>query len=188
MSLAPASEPNPYAAPESAVVSEETGPRIELAGYARFGRRFAAWLIDGIVGGLIAVTLTMMSGFAFALAWGVVVGLRWAIVDENFVAAVSALVGVAVGVVSSVVYHAAMESSPLQATVGKLLLGVKVTDLHGRRISFVRALGRFAGKIASCLILGIGFDMAAFTENHQALHDMIAGTLVMKVQSAASPR
>jgi uncharacterized RDD family membrane protein YckC len=188
MSVAPASEPNPYASPKSAVVSDETSPLIEFAGYAGFGRRFAAWLIDGIVGGLIAVTLTMMSGFVFALLWGLVVGLRWGNVDENFAGLVSALLGVAVGVVSSVVYHAAMESSPLRATVGKLLLGVKVTDLSGRRIPFVRALGRFAGKIVSFLILGIGFVMAAFTEKHQALHDLIAGTLVMKVQSAADPR
>jgi len=188
MSLAPTPEQSPYTAPQSAAASKETSPRIEFAGYAGFGRRFAAWLIDGIVVGLIAVTLTMMSGFAFALVWGLVVGLRWGNVDEKFAGLVSALFGVAVGVVSSVVYHAAMESSPLQATVGKLLLGAKVTDLNGRRISFVRALGRFAGKIASFLILGIGFVMAAFTEKRQALHDLIAGTLVMKVQSASNPR
>ena len=77
-------------------------------------------------------------------------------------------------------YFALMESSTWQGTLGKKALGLEVTDLEGRRISFGRATGRFFAKIISALILWIGFIMAGFTEKKQALHDMIAGTLVIR--------
>jgi uncharacterized RDD family membrane protein YckC len=73
-----------------------------------------------------------------------------------------------------------MERSAKQATVGKLAIGIKVTDLDGGRISFWRALGRTFAKIISGIILFIGYIMAAFTERKQALHDKIADTLVVK--------
>jgi uncharacterized RDD family membrane protein YckC len=77
-------------------------------------------------------------------------------------------------------YEAWLLSSDRQATVGKMAVGLKVTDLNGQRISFARATGRFFAKIVSSMTLLIGFIMAAFTERKQALHDMIAGTIVLK--------
>ena len=77
-------------------------------------------------------------------------------------------------------YYALMECSSTQATLGKMALGLRVTDMEGRRITFGRATGRFFAKILSALILLVGFIMAAFTERKQGLHDMIAGTLVMR--------
>jgi uncharacterized RDD family membrane protein YckC len=59
-----------------------------------------------------------------------------------------------------------------------MALGLVVTDLDGQRISFGKASGRHFGKIISSLILCIGFIMAGFTERKQALHDIMAGTLV----------
>lgn len=76
-------------------------------------------------------------------------------------------------------YFALMESSSKMATVGKQALGIIVTDLNGNRISFGKATGRYFGKIISCAILYIGFLMALWTDRHQALHDMMAGTLVL---------
>jgi uncharacterized RDD family membrane protein YckC len=58
-------------------------------------------------------------------------------------------------------------------------MGIYVTGLDGQRISFLRATGRYLAKFLSALILFIGFIMAAFTARKQALHDMIAGTLVL---------
>jgi uncharacterized RDD family membrane protein YckC len=72
-----------------------------------------------------------------------------------------------------------MESSSRQATVGKIALGLRVTDLNGERITFLRATGRYFGKIISGMILYIGFIMAAFTEKRQALHDLMAECLVV---------
>jgi len=77
------------------------------------------------------------------------------------------------------IYEAWMMSSEWQATVGKRALGIKVTGLDGGRISFARATGRhFAKYISICLLFG-GYIMAAFTAKKQALHDMIAETLVV---------
>jgi uncharacterized RDD family membrane protein YckC len=76
-----------------------------------------------------------------------------------------------------------MESAPQQATLGKMALGLKVTDLQGEPISFARATGRYFGKIVSSLIFFVGFMMTGWTEKKQALHDIMAGTLVVKKQS-----
>ncbi len=82
---------------------------------------------------------------------------------------------------ASWLYEALMESSSYQATLGKMIFGMKVTDLYGNRIDFARATGRHFAKILSGLALCIGFIMVGFTERKQGLHDMIAGTLVRRI-------
>lgn len=78
-------------------------------------------------------------------------------------------------------YYAAMESSVRQATLGKSILSLRVTSSEGRRLSFGHATGRFFAKLVSGLIpFAIGYIMAAFTARKQALHDLIAGTVVVK--------
>ena len=77
-------------------------------------------------------------------------------------------------------YFALLESSTRQATLGKQALGLYVTDTEGQRLSFVKATLRYFGKIISSLTIGIGYIMAAFTARKQALHDFIAGTLVLR--------
>ena len=77
-------------------------------------------------------------------------------------------------------YHALMESSSYQATLGKMALGLKVTDSNGQQISFLTATGRYFAKIISALICCIGFMMAGWTQQKQGLHDMMAGTLVVR--------
>lgn len=130
--------------------------------YAGFWRRVAAALIDGILVSAVA--------FVAGMIWGPAVG------DSSG----SILLLQLIILVGYYVYFAAMESSSYQATVGKIALGIQVTDLNGNRVSFGRALGRNVAKILSSLILLIGYIMAAFTERKQGLHDMIAGTLVVK--------
>src|ERR687895_29337 len=125
--------------------------------YAGFWRRFAAYIIDNILIGVVYVILITVLG-AVAGDGGIVIGYL-------------------VAIVGTFVYFAYMESSENQATVGKMALGIQVTDVNGGRISFGKALGRTAGKILSALILYIGYIIAAFTEKKQALHDMMAGTL-----------
>jgi uncharacterized RDD family membrane protein YckC len=77
-------------------------------------------------------------------------------------------------------YYALMESSPRQATLGKMACGFVVTDLQGHRISFGQASGRYFGMIVSGLTLGIGVLMCAWTERKQCLHDVMAGCLMFK--------
>lgn len=78
------------------------------------------------------------------------------------------------------VYTAGLTSSSFQATLGKKILGLKVVDQNGNRISFGKATGRFLASILSGLILGVGYLMVAFNPKKQGLHDQIAGTLVIK--------
>jgi len=85
-------------------------------------------------------------------------------------------------------YFAFCESSSWQATVGKLALGMRVTDLNGARISFGRALGRYGGKFISGMIFCVGFLMVAFTRRKQGLHDMFANTLVLNGRASDAKR
>ena len=79
-------------------------------------------------------------------------------------------------------YNTIMESSSKQATLGKMLLGIRVADLDGNRLSFGKANARYWGKLLSVLTLYIGFIMAGFTQKKQGLHDILAGTLVVNKQ------
>jgi|SRR5450432_2099304 len=86
---------------------------------------------------------------------------------------------IGVAVVLNLTYRTAMESSRFQATFGKLAVGLKITDERGSPISFGRAVVRYFSKLLSLLALGLGYVIAGFDAQKQALHDRIAGTLVM---------
>lgn len=77
-------------------------------------------------------------------------------------------------------YYSLFEMSSLQATPGKLAIGLQVTDLYGQQINFGKATGRYFGRILSGLLLGIGYFMAGFTKEKQTLHDILAGCYVVK--------
>jgi uncharacterized RDD family membrane protein YckC len=77
-------------------------------------------------------------------------------------------------------YFAILESGKWQGTLGKRVLGLRVTGIDGQHISFGRASGRYFAKIISGMTFFVGYIMAGFTDRKQALHDMIAGTLVVR--------
>jgi uncharacterized RDD family membrane protein YckC len=79
-----------------------------------------------------------------------------------------------------IIYHIVMECSAKQATFGKQLIGIKVCDMEGNRISFSQSLWRNVAKLFSTIPLFIGYLLSFFTRQQQCIHDMIAGTLVMK--------
>ena len=131
--------------------------------YAGFWRRVVAVLLDGLILAIVEVPITLLLVGADAYA------------EPTRMRPTSGLF-TAIGWL----YYSLMESSPRQATIGKMALGIVVTDLDGRRISFGRATGRYFAKFLSLLILGIGFLMVAFTDRKQGLHDILAKTLVVK--------
>jgi uncharacterized RDD family membrane protein YckC len=92
----------------------------------------------------------------------------------------AAVLGSIVMRVVDVFYHSLMETSKFQGSVGKIALGLKVTDKNGAKLTFVTAFLRNLGKIVSGMILFICYIMAGFTDKKQALHDMFVGTLVVK--------
>ncbi len=133
---------------------------------AGFWKRFAAYLLDGLI--------MFVPQFILGFVMGEVLIVRGGM-SENEVNPLAQLISAVLGWL----YFALMESSSYQGTLGKLALGIKVTDVYGRRIGFDRATGRHFAKIISAVILLIGFIMAGFTAKKQALHDMIAGCLVV---------
>jgi len=140
------------------------------ASFAGFWRRLLAYLLDSLL--LFGVQLSIAAGV-------ILLAPHDARAIANLAAVFAALTWA---------YFALMESSPLSATVGKLALGLYVTDSRGDPITFARASARYWLKIVSTLILMLGWFMAAFTPQKQALHDVIAGTLVLRRVSATSSR
>jgi uncharacterized RDD family membrane protein YckC len=130
--------------------------------YAGFWLRLVAYLIDWVIVEVVvwAATFVVAAGGS----------------DEETMNLVAGGIGLLLGLL----YWAILESSPRQATLGKMAVGLKVTDLQGNRISFARAIGRTLAKLLSTLIFMIGWLMAGWTEKKQGLHDKIAGTLVVK--------
>jgi uncharacterized RDD family membrane protein YckC len=150
-------------------LNEESTPK-----YAGFWIRFVAYLLDGILLGLII-------GPIFFMFFAPVAGFAsFADDPEAIMAFAAGLSGfIFIELIIYVLYFAGMESSKYQATLGKMALGVIVTDENGNRISFGRGAGRFLSKILSALIFYIGFIMAGFDSRKQALHDKIASTFVI---------
>jgi uncharacterized RDD family membrane protein YckC len=93
---------------------------------------------------------------------------------------------IAIGVVLAWVYRAGLESSHYQATLGKMAMRLKVTDVEGLRITPARATARYLAKYLSAITLGIGYLMVGFDEQKQGLHDQIAGTLVQYRQDRSN--
>jgi uncharacterized RDD family membrane protein YckC len=137
--------------------------------YAGFIRRWAALFLDSLI---IAIPLVIV-----AVVVAIPLGLSQGGGDQG--AAFAQGIYYLLYLIAAPLYYAGMESSVHQATLGKRALGIKVTDNDGRRLSFGHALGRWFAAALSYLTLYIGFLMAAFTERKRALHDIVAGTLVV---------
>ncbi|HKW87121.1 MAG TPA: RDD family protein [Candidatus Acidoferrales bacterium] len=171
----------PYVPPLAvATATDAPYPRLYYAG---FWLRFVAYLIDSVIlsvgCGILVVIMIFATGFI-----GVLRRLPENPTPEEFFAS-GILVGIFMfiaGILPIVwIYYAWMESSSLQGTIGKMALGLVVTDMQCRRVSFARASGRFWSKLITNLIpLWIGYIMAGFTAKKQALHDMIASCLVLR--------
>jgi uncharacterized RDD family membrane protein YckC len=184
-----ASAPPTYASP--AIVPAGVAPAYPIAAmavalpspYAGFWLRVVAHIIDGIVLGVIFLVLFLI-GLAFVGMGSMetmVRGMHNGDGEPPVALVLMLIFTFFLSIVASWIYSAYLESSPNQGTLGKMALGLIVTDLQGRRISFGHATGRFFAKIITGLIpLGIGYMMAGFTEKKQALHDMIAATLVLR--------
>jgi uncharacterized RDD family membrane protein YckC len=156
LTAAPAPPPEPAAGVPEADV------------YAGFWPRVCAFLIDCLLVFLVCMLLTGLLGIRLESANAIEQGFFWGRVLVLWL------------------YKAIAERSARQATLGKLVFDLKVTSLDGERIGLLRALVRNVAQSLSAAIMFIGFVMPAFTRRHQALHDMIAGTLVTRRQYSAA--
>lgn len=155
---------------------------MNTARYGGFWIRLVAVIIDYIILGFVQFVVIAPILTAMGL-----VSLDTPVVANPedgaaMVAAIMGMMGVAQGIslVVGFLYFTLMESSKNGATVGKMALGLKVVDAEGNTLSFGKAALRYVGRIVSMMIFLIGYIMAAFTSRKQALHDMIAGTYVIK--------
>ena len=125
--------------------------------YAGFIRRCAALFLDSIIVGIIQLIL--------AIPFVIMGSPKWTSTLAYWVL--------------WFFYYVYMEASPWQATLGKRIIGIKVTDLQGNRISLARSFGRRVAEILSYITICIGFLMCIWTKKRQCLHDMLAGCLVV---------
>jgi uncharacterized RDD family membrane protein YckC len=165
LSSKPAMSPEPATAPQP---------------YAGFWRRAVAYLID--MGALSIVNVVIVLFVVTPLT----TYLDGRIQSEVLPRYQSLLSGLVLYTLPSAAmlllvwpYYAILESSRFQGTLGKLVVGLQVTNVKGARASFIRANWRYFVKLFSYLT-GVGFLLAAFTKRKQALHDVLAGTLVLR--------
>ena len=167
----------------------------ESISYAGFWKRFLAHILDriilGFVLGVLFIPIWIFGLLNFVINQentnceefvSVSFNPQWN--DDVSIAMITAFIVIAIvisfiGLVVEWLYFAFMESSTKQATFGKTIVGIKVVDYNGNKISFGQATGRYFGKILSGLIFGVGFLMAGFTKKKQALHDILASCLVV---------
>ncbi|MCS7259008.1 MAG: RDD family protein [candidate division WOR-3 bacterium] len=135
-----------------AMICVNCGVRLFNIRYAGFNLRFVAYLLDFLVLFIPGIIIFKIAPFTSGL---ILLMVNW-------------------------LYFSLMESSKLQATLGKLALKIVVTDIKGNPVTFERASARYFAKILSTLTLGVGFILAGFTPRKQALHDIITGCLVIK--------
>lgn len=154
----------------------------EVDDYAGFILRLVAYIIDAIALNIVSMFLMYtFVGDSFMDMAAMGPAIEDEMTPEMALGMGASIMKMsAASLVMTWLYFAAMHSSKYQATLGKMAVSIKVTDMNGDPISFGRATGRFFGKLISSMILLIGFIMAAFTEKKQGLHDMIASTLVLK--------
>jgi len=152
--------------------------------YAGFWIRFIAYIIDSIIIGFLEFLvvlpfLGLLGVKIFELS--TIRDLENADPEMLIPVVASAITGLSLTILLITwFYYALLHSGARQATVGKMALGLKVTDVNGDRLTFARASLRYFSKILSGLFMMIGYIMAGFTAKKQALHDIIANTYVVR--------
>lgn len=139
----------------------------EAPKFPRFEKRCFAWLADALSIGIIiylarTIFVVLRMQFHISLATGKL-----------------AMINLAIGIFVAIAYHVIFESSSLQATPGKLLFGMAVTDLEGNRITRIRAFARHMGKYASLLSFGLGYALYFTSSRKQCLHDLMSRCLIV---------
>ena len=172
------------ASPVVATPEEEEGPDIGV--YAGLGRRLVAFVVDFIIILLLDLVAMTVLGLTRGIQNSYFYLVQHVSADqltpEGTMAALLGSVIAAYGVLLVVIpwlYFAGFESSRSQATPGKLLMRIVVTDMTGNKPTFARVTLRHFAKFVSALIIFIGFLMIGFTTKRQGLHDRIAGCLVL---------
>lgn len=148
--------------------------------FASFGSRVGAFLIDGLIVFAINVVVMLISFVAIFFVGSLMANTS--VGEALLVVLMLGMYGLMIAV--PWLYYARQESGMKMATIGKRVVGIQVIDTDGYPVSFLRATGRYFSKyLISSLICGMGYFFPLFTEKKQALHDLIAATLVVKAKA-----
>ena len=165
---------SPYAAPRATVdqvVDYHAGGEVVYAG---FWKRMAALFIDSFLVTMafyaVAVVLVLAGAVSLSSLASATEGTGFLVLMAGVYVAYPILSGL---------YYVGMESSRMQATLGKMAVGIKVTAADGRPLTRSHALGRWASHLLCYVTLYLGYVVAAFTDRKQGLHDLVAKTLVV---------
>ncbi len=140
---------------------QQTAPQY----FASFDQRLMASVIDY---------------FLLMIAYVFVVLILYIFIDTKVFRIGTALSLLALVPVAKLVYSSFAEASVRQATIGKRLMDIKVTDMIGNRIELSVSFGRNIAKVFSVLPLFFGYLYSFLNKKQQCLHDVILGTLVIK--------
>jgi uncharacterized RDD family membrane protein YckC len=146
-----------------------SGQIVSQPHYAGFWIRLVAIFIDGLVLWLFQVIVSLL----FGILAEVISGSQYELIG----ALISVLLAI-LAVLADLGYFIFM-TYKFQATLGKMALGLRVYTVNLEKPTLGVVVGREFGRILSHISLLIGYIMAAFTEKKQALHDLMAGTVVV---------
>jgi len=191
--LFPLEKPTPPPAPDMYAPPPLQQPQVsaDAFDYASFWQRFGAWVIDLIVLMIPSMIATYFLGgveaykhFLEQMQAGADMS---AALREYSAATESSQVA---SLVITFLYYSFCEASKWQATPGKLALRLRVTDIHGQRLTIGRAAARNIVRLAA-LIFGlipvICYLAVAWTRRKQGLHDLMASTLVLNGTAQQQP-
>lgn len=145
---------------------------MEFTLYGNFIKRLAAGIVDIIIVSLSEALLIFLTLYTSVV-------LYITDVNQSVINLITYCVFYPSYFIFPWLYYSIQEASNKKASLGKIFFGLIVVDLYGSKISFLRATIRFFLKILTLLTLFIGFFIAAFTKQRQALHDLFADTLVV---------
>lgn len=164
---------NPFAAPVSDLAPEAFHDPVDLVQ----GELVYAGFLDRLVAAFLDIMITQAACGMFMMMVLIVIGVTDGKDEDAVLFAISFFLLIC-PLVFLWLYNALQESSEARATIGKRLMRLRVVDLSGDRLSFAQATGRFFGKFASAVLL-IGYLVQPFTARKQALHDILASTIVI---------
>ncbi len=136
--------------------------------YAGFWTRFAAVFLDGLILFAVNLCISLIAGFSMRQAIGV--EPKGTLALQLVLIAIQMTIGISYEVILIGKYG---------ATLGKMACKIKVVTADGGRVSYLRSLGRYFGKLLSGFACLIGYIIAAFDSQKRALHDYICNTRVI---------
>jgi uncharacterized RDD family membrane protein YckC len=141
---------------------QDTAPVV----YAGFWRRLAASSLDGVLLLVLMRALEVMNGSEmFPDPTSASTDWNWATLAGQLLV---------------LVYTAGMMASRAAGTLGMQIMDLRIQRVDGRRAGIGIAVLRWFASLLSLLLLGLGYLVMLIHPRRQTLHDLIAGTVIVR--------